>query len=94
MPRGNSYPRNRTGWASSRPTPLDNHRYISPQTEFGESDGLKFGQELIQKDIFEFLCGVWRSVSQAAWGPAPKPPGFWEAWARVFKVLVCAKVVL
>ncbi len=29
MPRGNSYPRNRTERASSRPTPLDNHRYIS-----------------------------------------------------------------
>ncbi len=27
-------------------------------------------------------------------GPAPKPPGFWEAWAPVFKVFVFAKVVL
>jgi hypothetical protein len=27
-------------------------------------------------------------------GHPPKPPGFWEAWAPVFKVLVFTKVVL
>ncbi|MEY4180477.1 MAG: hypothetical protein RLY70_4051 [Planctomycetota bacterium] len=27
-------------------------------------------------------------------GGQPQTPGFWEAWARLFKVLVFTKVVL
>lgn len=46
MPRGNSYPKNHAGWASSRPTPLDNHRYISPQASLGRGRYVSLGASL------------------------------------------------
>lgn len=81
MPRGNSYPRNRTERASSRPTPLDNHRYISPQASLGRGRYDFLGLFVSRRT--GFCAGVlpfWASVVvgvnrlAAVWAVASLPP--------------------